>query len=272
MNSDSKIYALFGNPVRQSLSPVLHNATFQHLSINARYVALRVDTVQDALEQIKRLNIQGGSVTIPHKTTIGEYLDEISDSALRIGAVNTVAVSNHRLKGANTDWTGLVSALEELLIIKGKTFVILGAGGAARAAVYGIRERGGIPLIVNRTIQRGEKMAADLNCGFYPISDMKKIGGDCLINTTPVGMFPSHEKSPADKNILRNFRWVMDVIYNPIKTKFLCDAQAAGCSTISGTSMFVHQGAEQIRIWTGLTPPVDFMKNVVLEKLRYGRN
>ncbi len=272
MRNNSKTFAIFGNPVAQSLSPLMHNAAFNKMKINARYMAICIKNVQDVPVKIEEMNIKGASITIPHKTAVMEYLDEISDSSGRIGAVNTINCSDGKLMGDNTDWTGLILALKESMEIRGGKFAILGAGGAARAAVYGILKEGGMPVVLNRTIKKGEKVAKEFGCEFYPIAEIGKIKGDCLINTTPVGMFPDMEKSPASKAILQNFRWVMDIIYNPLKTKLLKDAEEAGCRTISGVSMFVHQGAEQLRIWTGLKPPVDFMKKIVVEKLRNERN
>ena len=268
MKNNSKTFALFGNPVAQSLSPLMHNAVFEKMNIEARYVAIRVEKARDILTEIKKSNIHGASITIPHKTAIMEYLDEISSSSVSIGAVNTVTHSTGKLKGDNTDWTGFTLALRESMEVKGKTFAILGAGGAARAAIFGILEEGGYPIVLNRTTKKGEEVAKEFGCNFYPLTEIGKIKGDCLINTTPVGMFPDMEKSPVSRDVLQNFRWVMDIIYNPLKTKLLKDAEEAGCSTITGVSMFVHQGAEQIKIWTGLQPPIDFMKKTVLEKLK----
>jgi len=268
MKNNSKTFALFGNPVEHSLSPLMHNAVFEKMNIDARYVAIRAEKARDILTEIKKSNIHGASITIPHKTTIMEYLDEISDSSIRIGAVNTITYSSGKLKGDNTDWTGFILALRESMEVKGKTFAILGAGGASRAAIFGILEEGGTPIILNRTIKKGEELAKEFGCEFYPLTEIGKIKGDCLINTTPVGMFPDMEKSPVSRDVFQNFRWVMDIIYNPLKTKLLKDAEEAGCSTITGVSMFVHQGADQIKIWTGLQPPIDFMKKTVLKKLK----
>jgi len=268
MKNNSKTFALFGNPVGHSLSPLMHNAVFEKMNIGARYMAILAENARDILTEIKKSNIHGASITIPHKTAIMEYLDEISSSSVRIGAVNTITHSNGKLKGDNTDWTGLTLALKESTGIRGKTFAILGAGGAARAAIFGILEEGGTPIVLNRTTIKGKEVAKEFGCEFYSLTEIGKIKGDCLINTTPVGMFPDMEKSPVSRDVLQNFRWVMDIIYNPLKTKLLKDAEEAGCRAISGLSMFVHQGAEQIKIWTGLQPPIDFMKKIVMEKLK----
>lgn len=267
--NSSKIYAVFGNPVGHSLSPIMHNAAFKRMKIDAHYVPFCVKNVEDAVRGIRGLDIRGVSVTIPFKTTVMPYLDEVDESSLRIGAVNTILNDgNGRLKGFNTDWIGLNRDLEESLEIRGKTFAILGAGGAARAAVFGILKEGGIPVIFNRTTETGEGVAREFGCPFYSLSEIEKIKADCLINTTSVGMAPDIEKSPLMKESLINFRWVVDIIYNPLKTKLLREAEEAGCTVLDGVGMFVHQGAEQTKIWMGMEPPRALMRGVVLESLK----
>lgn len=266
--SPPAIFALFGNPVGHSLSPLMHNAAYHKMGINASYVPVRVDNPEEAIERIKERSIRGASVTIPFKRAVMPYLDEVEDSARTIGAVNTIWHDDKgRLTGYNTDWIGIVLGLEESLAIKNKTFAILGAGGAARAVVFGILHKGGIPLIINRTTTRGAEMAQEFGCPFYHLSEIGGIGADCLINTTPVGMAPEEGTSLIAKEALTNFRWVMDCIYNPLKTQLLQDAEEAGCTALNGVGMFVHQGAEQIKRWTGKEPPREFMRQVVLDKL-----
>jgi shikimate dehydrogenase len=164
--------------------------------------------------------------------------------------------------------TGLIRDLEESLEVRGKTFAILGAGGAARAAVYGILKEGGVPIVVNRTVENGEEIAGEFGCQFHPLSEIARIKADCLINTTSVGMAPDSEKSPVMKKNLVNFAWVVDIVYNPLKTRLLREAEEAGCTVLDGVGMFVHQGAEQTKLWMGKEPPRGLMRKVVLEKLR----
>jgi len=267
--SPPAIFALFGNPVSHSLSPLMHNAAYKKMGIDASYCPCRVEDLEEAIERIKKLPLQGVSVTIPFKTAVMPYLDEVDASSQEIGAVNTILHDDKgRLKGYNTDWIGIVRDLEESLEIKKKTFAILGAGGTARAAVFGILQRGGIPLVINRTPERGKKLAREFGVPFYPLSQIKGISAECLINATPVGMAPDRERSPLPREILGKFQWVMDCIYNPLKTRLLKEAEAAGCTAINGLGMFVHQGAEQIRIWTGKEPPIELMRKVVLAKLK----
>ena len=260
-------YVLLGNPVAQSFSPLMHNAALKEMGIDGRYNAFCVSNLESALCGIKGMDIRGGSVTIPYKVSVMEYLDEIDEDALNIGAVNTIVNSNGHLIGYNTDWLGLIVTIKELMPIKDKTFVIIGAGGTAMAAVYGILKESGLPIIVNRTIAKGKSLSNKFKCPFYSFADLVKIKADCLINTTPIGMYPNTDQSPVEASMLTGYKYVIDVIYNPQKTKLLCDAEAQGCNIVSGLDMFVHQGAQQLKLWTGIEPPRALMKKVVTERL-----
>jgi len=268
--SQPKNYILLGNPVGQSLSPLMHNAALHDLGIAGRYNAFCVYDLAAAVQGIRGMYIRGASVTIPFKSAVMEFLDDISADALNIGAANTIINSNGRLTGANTDWRGLLAALREAMTIKGKKFVIIGAGGTARAAAYGIIQEGGFPVIVNRTAENGRLLAVKFDCPFYALEEIGKIEADCLINTTPVGMYPHVDKSPVDSSVLAGYKYVMDVIYNPLETKLLKDARQRGCHVLPGLDMFVHQGAEQIKLWTGFEPNRLLMKNTVKKMLVQG--
>ena len=264
---DLQNYVLLGNPVAQSLSPLMHNAALKEMGIDGHYNAFCVSNLESTLSGIKGMDIRGASVTIPYKVSVMEYLDEIDENALKIGAVNTIVNNNGRLTGYNTDWLGLMLTIREMMTVKDKTFVVIGAGGTARAAVYGIMKEGGLPIIVNRTIAKGKILSNKFNCPFYSLADLGKIKADCLINTTPVGMYPHTDQSPVGASLLGGYKYVIDVIYNPLKTTLLRDAEGQGCRTISGLDMFVHQGAEQINLWTGKEPSRALMKKVVIERL-----
>jgi len=261
------IYALFGNPVDQSLSPLMHNAALKEMGLPGHYVPLCVRHLPSAVQGLRGMDIRGVSVTIPFKSEIMEYLDDLDDEALRIGAVNTIVNDDGRLTGHNTDWRGLIHSLKEQVEMEGKTVVILGAGGTARAALYGIVRQGGHPVIVNRTEGKGRELAQDWGCPYESLKNIGKIKADILINTTPVGMFPNTDEKPVEDGVLARFPWVVDVIYNPLKTSLLKAAETAGCRTLSGLDMFVYQGAEQIRLWTGQEPPRALMRQVVLYRL-----
>jgi shikimate dehydrogenase/3-dehydroquinate dehydratase type I len=265
-NSLPQNYILLGNPVKQSLSPLMHNAALKEMGIEENYSAFCVDNLGEALQGMRGMNIRGASVTIPFKVAVMEYLDDIDGDALKIGAVNTIINENGRLTGYNTDWLGLILTLKEAMKVKGKTFVIIGSGGTARAAAYGIMKEGGFPVIANRTPEKGKILSGKLNCPFYSLAEIGRIKADCLINTTPVGMYPN-DKSPIKALVMGGYKYVVDVIYNPLKTKLLADAEKQGCHIFSGADMFVNQGAEQIRLWTGKEPPRALMKQVILERL-----
>lgn len=258
---------LLGNPVRHSLSPIMHNAALAALAVKGHYSAFCVSDIGAAVSGIRGMNIRGASVTIPFKRTVMEYLDAIDPDAFALGAVNTIVNDEGHLTGYNTDWSGLVQALKTETSIAGKTFVILGAGGTARAAAYGIRKEGGDVMIANRSAVTGVALAEEIGCPFYSLKMLKKVRADGLIHTTPAGMHPNVEASIVEASWLKRFEIVMDVIYNPLQTKLLADAAAQGCRTVSGLEMFVHQGAAQFQLWTGLDAPVALMKKVVRERL-----
>lgn len=266
-DTEYRSFILIGNPVKQSLSPLMHNAALADLGIEGCYTAFCVHDPAAALQGMRGMDIRGASVTIPFKSAVMEYLDDIADDALKIGAVNTIINQNGLLTGFNTDWEGLMITLREAMTVQGKKFVILGAGGTARAAAYGIMQEGGLPLIVSRTEEKGKQLAKYFDCPFYPQNEIGKIKADCLINTTPVGMYPAIDESPVDAAILGGYAYVMDAIYNPLQTKLLREAEKMGCRTLSGLDMFVHQGAQQLKLWTGREPNRELMKKVVRERL-----
>jgi shikimate dehydrogenase len=265
--AEPRNFILLGNPVAQSLSPLMHKAALQKMGSAENYSAFCIQDISGAIQGMKAMNIRGASVTIPFKVAVMEYMDDLDDDALEIGAVNTIVNNNGRLSGYNTDWLGLILTLEKTMTVKDKTFVIIGAGGTARAAIYGIIKEGGFPIIVNRSPERGIIIANKFGCPFYSLSEIGKIKADCLINTTPVGMYPQENKSPVKAAATAAYQYVVDVIYNPLKTKLLADAEKNDCHIISGLDMFVHQGAEQLRLWTGKEPPRKLMKKVILERL-----
>ncbi len=267
INAKTKLCGIIGNPVEHSLSPAMHNAAFSDLGLNYVYLAFRVDDVGDVIKGMKSLNIIGLNVTIPHKIGVMKYLDEIDETAEKIGAVNTIFNDAGNLKGFNTDWKGAIRSVKEQTSIRDKRAVILGAGGAARAIVFGIKREQGELTILNRTVEKAEKLSKEIGCNFGPLDELKNIQGDILINTTSVGMYPNESNSLVEKDVLRNFDVVFDIVYNPMRTKLLKDAESVGCKTISGVDMVVLQGVEAFELWTGKKPNVKLMKKVVIEKL-----
>jgi shikimate dehydrogenase len=270
LNSDTILFAVLGDPVSHSLGPAMHNSAFDETGYNGAYLAFRVKDIGKAVIGIKALGIKGASITIPHKLSVMDFLDELDDTAKKIGAVNTLVNRNGVLTGYNSDGIGAVKALFEKTVIKDKNVVVIGAGGAARAIGFSVLSEGGRVTVINRTRANGEKLAEALGADFKPMSELNKIDCHILINTTPVGMLPDVDVMPVRKQDLINTMVVMDIVYNPLKTRFLRAAEAIGCRIIDGVSMFVYQGAFQFELWTGMKAPVEVMKKAVLSALGEG--
>jgi shikimate dehydrogenase len=264
----AKIYGVLGNPIGHSLSPVMHNAAFKASDVNALYVAFESSDLRGSIDGMRALGICGVSVTIPFKTSVITHLDALDPLAEKIGAVNTIVNENGWLKGYNTDGLGAMKALQSKMNFEGQKCALVGAGGAARGIGFMAREMGMELLVANRSEDRGLALADFLECPFIPLERIRKIRANVLIQTTPVGMFPHEDASPVPDDVFRKEMVVMDTIYNPLETQLLRSASAHGCVTISGLEMFIQQGAEQFRLWTGIKPPMDVMRAVVTNILK----
>jgi len=269
---------LVGYPVEHSMSPAMHNAAFKALGLDAEYKLAPVEPGQLGafIEKLREGDVLGANVTIPHKVEVMRHLDQVDETANAIGAVNTVVHIDGRLTGYNTDATGGVKALtEEYGGLNGRNVTILGAGGASRAITYQISRVDCRVTVLNRSVEKARKLvddlrptaSAELRYGGLNQLPGVIVGTDALINTTPVGMSPKTSDSPVPEELLHDGLFIYDVIYNPIKTKLLKDAEAKGARTLSGVKMLVYQGAEAFRMWTGVEPPLDLMQRVVKEKL-----
>jgi len=263
----TSLLGLIGNPVVHSLGPVMHNRAFAAIGYNAVYLAFKVTDCGSAIKGIRALNIKGVSITLPHKVAVMAHLDVVDETAARIGAVNTIVNNNGKLTGYNTDCQGAVKALQTRTSIEGKSVAIIGAGGAARAIGFGLKSAAACLTIVNRSRATGEQLAADLQAEFLSIEALKPERYEILVNTTPVGMHPASDATPIAKNDFAGESVVMDIVYNPLKTRLLREAAARGCRTISGVDMFVFQGAHQFELWTGQKAPVAVMQRAVLDAL-----
>ena len=261
------VYAVFGDPVGHSLSPVMHNSALAHTGLDGVYLAFRVKDIAAAVSGLRGLDIRGASITIPHKVSVMKYLDEVDPVAQEIGAVNTIVSRKGILHGYNSDCPGAVKALREKTLIKGKQVAIVGAGGGARAIGFGIKREGGRITIINRSPQSGEKLADGLGGEFKLLAEIKKLPYDIVINATPAGMTPHDDCTPLKPELLEAGMVVMDTVYNPLKTRFIKNAEKEGCHAIDGVSMLVHQGAVQFELWTGQNAPVDVMRRAVLDEL-----
>jgi shikimate dehydrogenase len=269
-----ELFGIIGNPVRHSLSPVMQNAAFASLGMNRIYVPMSVADPAQAVPGLRALGFQGVSVTVPHKEAVIPFLDAVDPVAAQIGAVNTLLLRQDsagkvRIQGYNTDWLGANAALTAAKVsLQGSRVLVAGAGGAAKAVAFGLKQAGANVLITNRSAVPGQTLAAWLNCEFVPLQEADRQTGDIFINTTSVGMEPDLDGCVIPPAMLPNFSAVMDIVYAPLETRLLREAKAAGCTTIDGLAMLLHQGAEQFRIWTGQPAPEAVMRAALEEELR----
>jgi len=283
VSGKTRICGLIGDPVEHSMSPVMQNAAFRELKLDYIYVPFRVKSAElgQAIAGMRALNIRGLNVTVPHKVAGVQFLDELDHLAEKIGAVNTIVNDDGVLTGYNTDATGFLQALLEREIEpSGKTAVILGAGGAARAIAFILAERGATLLILNRALELdwAEELARRLSETFNKKVEALELNrenlapaldkADILVNATSVGMSPTADETPVPADRLRPDLIVYDIVYNPMKTRLLREAEAAGASTIGGVDMLVWQGALAFEKWTGRKAPVELMKREVIRLLK----
>lgn len=265
IDAQTELYGVIGNPVRHSLSPILHNGAFERLGWNAIYLAFEIKNLEEALRGIRGLEVKGVSVTIPFKAEVVPFLDEVEGLEKKIGAVNTIVNRGGKLIGYNTDCDGALEALEEKINLSGKKIVLLGAGGAARAIGFGLKERDCQLIIANRSRDRGEALSRELQCHYLPLSSLFRmksgdLEADVMINATSLGMSPQERESPVPKGLFKEGMMVMDIVYQPLQTKLLREAEEKGCLTINGLEMLVRQGEIKFEIWTGRRPEIRQIK------------
>jgi len=264
-----KVYGIIGYPVSHSLSPVMHNLAFRELGLKAVYGAFPVkpEDLSQAIRGVKALGISGLSVTIPHKVEVMKYLDEIDGKAKEIGSVNTIINREGSLFGANTDWIGALKAFEEVGVSpSGKRVVILGAGGASLAIIYAmITVRAKEIIVYNRTFEKAKEVAERFSVLAYPWEALYDAYGDILINATSVGL--KSFDSPVAKEVVLRFSVVMDSVYLPLETKLLAIAKEENKIAIDGLKMLLYQGVEQFKLWTGLMPPVEKMREAIYQEV-----
>lgn len=281
IDTQTKLCGVIGNPVAHSLSPAIHNAAFQKLQLNYVYLAFRVEDLPTAIRGLRALgNVRGFSVTIPHKVAVMPYLDAIEPTAKRIGSVNTIVVENGKLTGYNTDASGALRALQHAgVTLRGQRVVLLGSGGAARAIAFALADSTGIERLTILGVDAAERHAllgdlrtkTTLSVDDGPLTDATLeralAHSQLLLHCTPVGMHPHVDQSLVPPRLLHSSLTVMDIVYNPLDTRLLRDAQAAGCRTIRGLEMFLHQAAAQFELWTHHPAPLDVMRGVLESRL-----
>ncbi|HEY6333582.1 MAG TPA: shikimate dehydrogenase [Blastocatellia bacterium] len=275
----TSIAGVIGHPVGHSVSPDIHNAAMAALGIDAVYVPLEVADVKsffgsfvDASTRQVDWPLLGFSVTIPHKTAVMELVDDLDQTAQSVRAINTIGVKDGRLIGYNTDVEGAIVPLERAGALDGERIAVIGAGGAARAVVYGLAARGIETTLYARDLEKGRQIGDAFNVRVAPIRAIGSSNEPVIINTTPVGMRGHSEgTSPVGMEALRGRRLAYDLVYNPIETCFLRFAREARCRTISGIDMLLSQAALQFQLWTGREAPVDILRAAAVAALR-GQN
>ena len=264
----TRVFGVAGNPISHSLSPLLQNAAFRREIVNAVLLPLKAKSVQDLLTLALELPLAGCAITMPLKTEVLPHLANMDPLTAKIGACNTLRMgADGKLYGFNTDVAGVVRPLERRLKLNGARVVVLGAGGAARAAVFGLVEQGAEVLIVNRTHEHAVTLARQAKAKSLKHELLAKQKFDVMINATPCGMAGNKQALPIAENEL-NASLVFDMVYNPLETPLLKLAKSRGLHTISGLEMFVQQGARQFEIWTGKPAPESEMMRVVEHELR----
>ncbi len=276
IDSKTNLCAVIGNPVEHSLSPAIHNASFAAIGLNWIYTAFCVKDIADAMRGIKALGIKGASITIPHKVEAKKYLDWIDPTAEKIGGINTVVNTDGLLKGYNTDGSGALKALiDSGCETSGKNILVIGSGGAARAIAFTIAlqktpERLSIAGIIENEVLQLCRDIED-KTGFKPESVIMEKGlterridnTDIIIHCSPVGMYPDTLQAVISSEMFGKHHTVFDIVYNPLKTLLLKNAERAGAKTISGIEMFVNQAAFQFELWTERKAPFETMKKVL---------
>jgi 3-dehydroquinate dehydratase/shikimate dehydrogenase len=258
----TRVYGVAGDPIEHSLSPVIMNTALRRENVNGVYLPLHAKTLKDLMRCVREIPLHGLSVTMPYKQSILAHLDNTDAHTTKIGACNTVVRGQDgKLYGFNTDAAGVVRPLEQRLSIENAKVLVLGAGGAARAAVFGLKERGAEIWILNRTSVKGQKLARQAKARTIKRADLRKIAFDVIINATPVGMGNTRDCPLKDEEI--QARVVFDMVYDPVETHLLQVARAKGIAVIPGVEMFVQQAARQFEIWTGKPAPAGDMLRAV---------
>jgi 3-dehydroquinate dehydratase / shikimate dehydrogenase len=268
VDAATKVYGVAGNPIRSSLSPIMMNTAFRRETVNAVYLALQANKLSDLLKLVHEIPIQGLSVTMPLKEEIMAHLEKTDPLSAKIGACNTVLrAQDGKLYGFNTDVAGITGPLEKRMSLRGAKALVLGAGGAARAAVFGLREKGAEVFILNRTAETAHKLARQSGAKTIKKDAVAKTAFDVIINATPIGMAGIKANQLLEAKDL-NTKLVFDLVYNPLETPLLRMARQKGIPIITGIEMFVQQGARQFEIFTGKPAPEEEMLRVVIHSLR----
>ena len=262
ISAKTSLCLLLGDPVAHSLSPTMHNAAYKATNLDFAMVASRVkaENLKEAIAGIRALSIKGLAVTMPHKVSIIPLLNKIDPTASDIGAVNTVINVDGQLIGHNTDWLGILQPLKRRIDLSGTSATVLGAGGAAQAAVYALTKLGARVTVLNRTADKAKALATKFGADFGELSpQVDTTRYKVIINTTPLGMPDDLEASPLLPSQLGSHQIIFETIYSPRETRLLRLARQSGCQVVEGLEMFLEQGAAQFKIHTGTDAPREIM-------------
>ncbi len=260
----TKVYGVVGEEVQHSLSPVLHNRAFEARGIDAVYVPLQADSLAEFIAAVPALELAGFSVTRPYKVDILPFLQGVDERAALAGSVNTVVVADGSLQGSTTDGTGVLVPLKRRGDVKGKEVVIIGAGGAARAAALALQQKGANVTLLARDEDKAVFVAEAVGCKGADLASLRNTHWDVLINATPVGSSVAPNETPVPAGLHRSGTIVFDMVYDPLETRLLREAQAAGCTIINGLEMLIAQAVLQFETWTGVEAPLDVLKSAAL--------
>jgi shikimate dehydrogenase len=280
ISGKTRVCGVIGDPIEHTLSPAIHNAAFDHLELDFVFLAFKVKAadLENAVRGMRGLGIHGLNVTMPHKSTVISFLDEVDSTVKFLGSANTILNKDGKLSGFNTDGVGALKALRENgAELSEKKMLLLGAGGAAKAIAFALAEEVGELVVLNRAAEKAAVLADALKRMFgkkivggalSPSAVQKNLqDADLLVNATSVGMHPNVNQSLVAPQWLKSNLAVMDIVYNPVETKLARDAKAAGAKVISGVEMLIYQGAASFKIWTGRSAPIEVMRRAALNKL-----
>ncbi|MFO0812570.1 MAG: shikimate dehydrogenase [Gemmatales bacterium] len=276
INKDTKIYAVVGDPILHSMSPIAHNAAFRHLGMNCVYIPMQVpkNDFIDTLQAMGKIPIQGYSVTMPHKEAVNELATEKDELVTLCHAGNTLIPVPGGFRGYNTDFPAAHAALRHAMAdmesgdsVQGRLVLILGAGGTARTLAHGLHREGALVVIANRSMEKGLGLADQIGCRAVDWNARNSQHCEIIINCTPVGQHPEVDESPLHPSVFRPGLVVMDCVYNPETTMMIREAKDRGCRVVTGVEMFIRQAAEQFRLFTDQPAPIDVMTAAVRRQI-----
>ena len=276
----TRVCGIIGDPIEHTLSPVMQNAAFREMGLDYIYLPFKVaeGNLSEAIDGLRALNMAGINVTIPHKVVVIPLLDDIDGLAGYIGAVNTIVNQGGSLKGYNTDASGFYQALTANKIeVSKKKIVILGAGGASRAIAFILADKGAELTILNRSLDSAQTIAervfqtlrTEIKVGKLTVKNLEPVldEADILVNTTSLGMSPDLTETPVPARLLKKELVVFDIIYNPLKTRLIKEAEKEGARVLNGLEMLVRQGAAAFELWTGLKAPIEVMRKAARDAM-----